>query len=442
MVHLTSDRRPASFWFALPLLCSAAFALPLHGDGPARAAALDDLQEVRRPALRRFTIDPAHSEVGFDATSTLHDFTGRTHDVSGSVVLDPKHTSHLVAGRIVCQAASLDTDNDGRDETMREHLDVAQHPEIAFTLQRGAGSREGAHTNGFVGSFAIHGVQREYHIDAELEMQPGGGLRVRGRAPISLRDHGIVPPKVVVVEMADRLEVWYDLTLTPSVETEIEARGHEVVVMERTASAGGEMAERESKESLFVATSGLLWERPVEGVWLMAPVDGAPRVLGLATGTDLAPTSTADESFAEARATMTRLRAKLEGLDPAKRERAQKAVQDTLERLTLVLEEAPAEGELVRESLADGERWTLGGRVWFEFHGRAAEGRLGRLLAGFEGVPASVRRALETLEGVPATATLRTATMGGVRTLSIAIGETGPARIPSAAFAAPSEGSR
>lgn len=396
----------------------------------ALTATAQDGADIARPALTRYTVASERSEVGFDGTSTLHDFTGRTRAVTGALFTQPTAPTVFASGWVECRAATLDTDNGSRDEKLREHLDVEHFPLIRFGLARAEAARPGALEVDLAGAFAIHGVEREYHFTVTSELAEDGALRVRGRAPLKLTDHGIVPPKVVLIEVGDAVEVWFDLTLVPVAEEELDARGFRVDVVERLTPAGGAPVEATRAEQLFVTDAATLWERPSDGAWLIHDGAHGARRLQVTTASVADLPTTSEESFAEARDTMARLREKLDKLEGAKRERAERAVTDTLTRLASVLAHAPAEGPLERTEVADGEVWSLGGTTWLELHGRRGAGNVASLLTCLDGVPATVREALGQHQGVPERMSVRTATMGGVRTLELRFAAPTPARLP------------
>lgn len=404
----------------------------------ARHARSDDEAPIR-PAVVRFVIDASASEVGFDGTSSLHDFTGRTREVSGELFADPVHPTVFASGRIECKASSLDTDNGSRDEKMREHLDVANFPIISFSLSNAEGERKGTSEVDVAGSFAIHGVQREYHITLTSEIAADGSLHVRGRLPLKLRDHGIVPPAVMLIEVGELVQVWFDLKLERAKEVEVEARAYRLTVAEHIEPAGGTPVDERHQETYFASAEGALWERASDGLWLVEDAAGQQICVELATHAVRARVPSADESFAEARSTVQRLQEKLDKLEGPKRERAERAVAETRAKLDAVLVHAPATGPLVRTKVDDGEVWTLGGTTWFEFHGRRGEDAgsadgLATLLGCLEGLPEAVRTELATLTGVPERCVVRTATMGGVRTLAIEVASAVPGRLPRRAL--------
>ncbi|MBM3962933.1 MAG: YceI family protein, partial [Planctomycetes bacterium] len=81
-----------------------------------------------------YALVPDLCSVGFDAKSTLHDFTGRTRAVRGGFRADFDEAEAKWSGEIVCEAATLVTGVEGRDDNMRDHLDTKNHAEIRFRL--------------------------------------------------------------------------------------------------------------------------------------------------------------------------------------------------------------------------------------------------------------------------------------------------------------------
>ncbi|MFM7296639.1 MAG: hypothetical protein ACKO4Q_05380, partial [Planctomycetota bacterium] len=70
----------------------------------------------RFDARQRLAIVPSLSRAGFDAKSTLHDFSGVTQKVEGELVVDLSKPGDAPKGRISVESASLDTGLADRDE--------------------------------------------------------------------------------------------------------------------------------------------------------------------------------------------------------------------------------------------------------------------------------------------------------------------------------------
>src|SRR5204863_6156272 len=82
----------------------------------------------------RFQVLPSLSRVGFDAKSTLHDFSGATSDLSGSLVTRLTRPAEGTTARIEAQAATLDTGIVERNAELGTTLDVKTYPTVSFEL--------------------------------------------------------------------------------------------------------------------------------------------------------------------------------------------------------------------------------------------------------------------------------------------------------------------
>jgi len=115
-----------------------------------------------------YRVDAAASALTFLGTSRLVNAEGRFHRFRGEVTLDP---SNLATARVALsiEAASLDTDNDLRDQHLRSDAFfwVERHPVIAFESARveGAGGRANV-----VGRLTLRGVTREVLVPVEIEV--------------------------------------------------------------------------------------------------------------------------------------------------------------------------------------------------------------------------------------------------------------------------------
>jgi polyisoprenoid-binding protein YceI len=177
---------------------------------PTTAFRFDQLQE--------FTIVPELSRTGFDAKSTLHDFTGVTSQLQGSFRADFDDPQGAWSGQVVVQAPSLKTGVDGRDTNMLDHLDVKNHPELTFTLtgfQPAAGGIDVARqtARGEVkGTMRIRGQSREVSMPVTVEVDPQKRVVLAGQMPLRLSDYGVpVPSQLGLINMQDEVKVWIAL---------------------------------------------------------------------------------------------------------------------------------------------------------------------------------------------------------------------------------------
>jgi polyisoprenoid-binding protein YceI len=349
--------------------------------------------EPVRPALRRLVVDPQASEVGFDGSSTLHDFTARTRQVAGEVRFDPGHLA-LAGGTISCQAAALDSGSEGRDEDMRETLEVERFPEIRFVL----GSASGTWSNrqcslALTGRFAVHGVERESKLAVDVETRSDGGLHLVGKVKLSLDDFRLDPPSVLFVNMDDEVKVWFDLVLLPAPGDWKPAVSRSLeLVEEHFDEKGSSLGRTTETERLWIEGDRFLWERRTSAQWIVvrpAFATDLPRrgfgtlVLDLSRGTWTDEVASAEELFEDA------------GV----------AAPD------------------------------FGSRDWLQIDGLKGQARFfARLLLAAPGLPRAVRDELDHTEGTPESVRFTTIEPGGSCNREIRLGPEEPGSVPAWAF--------
>jgi polyisoprenoid-binding protein YceI len=145
---------------ALVLSACSSDSGPLVTEGPAAteapvttAAPESDAPVVTEAVVtgpRAFTVADG-SEVSFEISEVLNGddkrVLGKTTDLSGSVTFDPSDPNGASDGIIVVQAASLSTDADRRNGTIRRFiLDTADFPEITFSMTSISGAETGTVT--------------------------------------------------------------------------------------------------------------------------------------------------------------------------------------------------------------------------------------------------------------------------------------------------------
>jgi len=176
---------------------------------PSRAFQFDQTQS--------FEVIPELSRVGFDAKSTLHDFTGVTTKVHGTFTAKLSDPAASFAGAIVCEAAGLDSGVEGRDEAMLEHLDAKVHPEIRFTVQalvpddNGVDAAKMTVKGTVTGLMLIRGVEKPLSMPVVLTVEPSRRVMIEGQAKVHLPDFAVPVPDKVVIKMQPDVTVWIAL---------------------------------------------------------------------------------------------------------------------------------------------------------------------------------------------------------------------------------------
>jgi polyisoprenoid-binding protein YceI len=177
---------------------------------PSRAFAFDRAQ--------RLEVLPSLSRVGFDAKSTLHDFSGATSAVKGHLQTCLAEPSRLCRGTLIVEASALDTGEAGRDEAMREHLAASDHPQIRFewtAFEAEAVDAQAMTVRGTArGRMSVRGVERDFAMPVRVAVDESRRVAIDGEAPLDLEDFGVpVPSKLGVISMQSEVTVWIALRL-------------------------------------------------------------------------------------------------------------------------------------------------------------------------------------------------------------------------------------
>ena len=115
----------------------------------------------------KFKVDHAHTNVGFSVKHmVVAKTTGAFNDFTATLELDPDDMSTFTIMATI-QAASIDTNNENRDNHLRspDFLDVANHPTITFASSE-LSTMGGEHV--LHGALTIRGVTQDVEIPIEI----------------------------------------------------------------------------------------------------------------------------------------------------------------------------------------------------------------------------------------------------------------------------------
>ena len=177
---------------------------------PSRAFAFDQRQS--------YEVVPELSRVGFDAKSTLHDFSGVTSNVRGAFAANLADPKDGWAGYVECEASTLVTGVEGRDEAMLEHLDAKEHATIRYELQGFACEPDGidraqqAVAGVVTGLMRIRGKERPLSVPVKITVDASRRVQIEGQAKVHLPDFEVpVPSQLGLIRMEDDVVVWLSL---------------------------------------------------------------------------------------------------------------------------------------------------------------------------------------------------------------------------------------
>ena len=167
----------------------------------------------------RFRIDPAASQVWFDADARLHSFRGQTHQIAGYFTLQSSAPPQLAEAKIIIAAASLETGNSDRDADMRDDfLEVRRFPTIEFSVSELLSPRPIAGGTEWdlvlQGQLMVHGITRDVKVPATISL---GSDRVaaRGQVRLDMRDYNIRVPRLLLIPMKSEVLVGFAVVAQP-----------------------------------------------------------------------------------------------------------------------------------------------------------------------------------------------------------------------------------
>lgn len=175
------------------------------------------------------------STLSLGGTSTLHDFTCRTHTIQAMVEVDPdfltaplQTVSHPMNHvEVTIPVDSLKCGDGKMDSNMYGTLRAQEFPTITYVLQsydvdsvsRAADSLM-AHTRG---TLTISGQARPVTMDVRISRDTNGVSHARGSLDLKMSDFGIKPPTFFfgTLRVGDRIVINFDLSASRAAVTSV-----------------------------------------------------------------------------------------------------------------------------------------------------------------------------------------------------------------------------
>lgn len=155
-------------------------------------------------------LDPEKTRVSFTLGATLHSVKGAARLASGEVRFDPE--SGEASGRVVVDAKSADTGNDGRDADMHgKVLESGRFPEVVLAVERVEGrfEREGTSRLTLHGQLSIHGKSHPVSLAAEVTAK-GREVEARLAFAVPYVAWGLKDPSKFMLSVAKEVRVAVD----------------------------------------------------------------------------------------------------------------------------------------------------------------------------------------------------------------------------------------
>lgn len=169
-------------------------------------------------AVEEYSIDLAHSQVGFKVRHLVAKVPGRFNKFSGTITVDPGDLSTAKVTAAI-ESASISTNQDNRDNHLRsaDFMDAEKFPEMKFESVRFI--PEGAKGGRLLGNLTIRGITKAVELKVEVlgfGPDPSGGQRggFSASTTINRKDFGMVWNKSLDaggVVLGEEVEIQIDL---------------------------------------------------------------------------------------------------------------------------------------------------------------------------------------------------------------------------------------
>ena len=165
-----------------------------------------------------YTLDPAHSQIGFDLRSSLTDFHGAASQMSGALSLVGKEG---VTGRLEVPVAGLSTGLGVRDARLQGYaLDNTRHPTITFDVSGASdlallAAKSGSGAVDLTGTLTVRGQSRPVTVRTTATWKDGA-LALKGAVPLRWSDFGVPDPSPAFTTLFPTVDVHFDVQLRPA----------------------------------------------------------------------------------------------------------------------------------------------------------------------------------------------------------------------------------
>jgi polyisoprenoid-binding protein YceI len=153
------------------------------------------------------TLEPAQTQIEYTLGATLHAVHGTFKLRSGIVHFEP--ATGRATGRIVVDATSGNSGNDGRDSKMhREILESQKYPEIVFTPAQTQGTLnpQGASQFEVTGIFRLHGQDHEATFPVTVQIA-GARATASTHFEVPYQQWGLKNPSTFILRVKDTVDI-------------------------------------------------------------------------------------------------------------------------------------------------------------------------------------------------------------------------------------------
>ncbi len=150
-----------------------------------------------------YVLDSDKSTISFQVKSTLHEFSGTTHDIKGKISIDLQQNRMVDTAEIAIPVMSMQTGITARDHAMQHMFEVERYPQIDFRvlsitpLQSDTDSATGTLYE-IRGTLKIRRIEREVFFKTRVFFKPDAPdtIKVEGETTLKTTWFDLVTPAV------------------------------------------------------------------------------------------------------------------------------------------------------------------------------------------------------------------------------------------------------
>lgn len=157
--------------------------------------------------------------VSFDLDTTWHMLHGQTKNITGQASLSNPRDPQSVQVEMKIPVNLFDTDNQSRDERLREVMSASDYPEVVIKTSRmesdcvPADVDKGADCTGkLFGELSIRNVKKSVLLPFTMKKE-GDRYSVVGEVEFNWLDFGVEDPSIFIAKVAKKVTVKYSVRL-------------------------------------------------------------------------------------------------------------------------------------------------------------------------------------------------------------------------------------
>ena len=166
-------------------------------------------------------LNDSNTTVNFEADSTWHVVHGTTKGVRGKIWSSDQSDPSSVLSEIFFPVGNFNTDNDSRDEKLREVMAEVNFKDVVFRSTKLEGGctpetviNKGSCSAALVGNLEIRGQTKPVKIDCTIKKE-GQGFQIDGSLPIKWPDYGVEDPSIIIARL-DKIVTVHFKVMIPS----------------------------------------------------------------------------------------------------------------------------------------------------------------------------------------------------------------------------------